>query len=36
MNHTNPLLQKASPEREAVLAAGFGIARPGEVIDLAP
>jgi len=36
MNHTNPLLRKASPEREAVLAAGFGIARPGEVLDLAP
>lgn len=36
MNHTNPLLQRASPEREAVLAAGFGIARPGEVVDLVP
>ena len=36
MNHTNPLLREASPEHQAVLEAGFGIARPGDVIDLEP
>ena len=34
MNHTNPLLNPESDETEAVLKAGFNIARPGQRLDL--
>lgn len=34
MNHTNPVLVRHSPERLAVLDAGFGIAVEGEIVEL--
>lgn len=34
LNHSNPVLDPASPERRALLAAGFGVAEDGQVIDL--
>lgn len=33
-NHTNPLLKKQSAEKEAVKAAGFGVAEEGMLIEL--
>jgi len=34
MNHTNPLLDPASPETQQVLSMGFKIARVGDRFDL--
>lgn len=33
-NHTNPLVRKSSPEKQAVLKAGFGVAEEGMIIGL--
>jgi pyrroloquinoline quinone biosynthesis protein B len=34
LNHTNPLLQSDSPQRQAVADAGFGVAEQGERVQL--
>lgn len=34
LNNSNPVLDAASPERQSVLAAGFGVARAGQSFDL--
>ncbi len=33
-NHTNPVLLEDSPETAQVLAAGFNIARRGDILEL--
>jgi len=34
LNHSNPALSPLSPESQAILTAGFRVARPGEVFEL--